>query len=361
MRYPLIRRACLSAAAVALVILLPATLMAQKGELGPTNVTVVSNGTSANVSWTPVSSRGVTYRVLRAPDARQRGVDLTDPIDGATFEDAKVESGATYFYQVVALYADGTVAAAAPVGFTLPSAVPVELVPVPMPPPKSKIAAPPPAQVSVTGTPALTHVTWGLVGASSYSVQRWMPSVPDCCRASSPQLAATDTEWDDPVPWAGTYVYRVTAFYADGRQGFVDVSYTRPEPTNPGAVTPQHWVTYQVPPGSFPSIGTTSVIRSIDWAVTVNVAWSKVPGASYYIVWGPGLPNTGKQLNTTVNKGVETHQTIVSVNNGSGQVFRWGVNTWTVAAFFLPGPVSTAAANFTKISLTIPKKSPPNR
>ena len=37
----------------------------------------------------------------------------------------------------------------------------------------------------------------------------------------------------------------------------------------------------------------------------------------------------------------------------------WGVNTWTVGAFFLPGPVSTPAANFTKGSLNIPAPKRP--
>lgn len=115
----IVRRTRVAAAAMMLVILLPAPLLAQRGVPGPTNVTVVSNGSTATVSWTPVESRGVLYRVLRAPNETERGIDLTDPIEGVTFEDGKVELGVAYFYQVVAVLADGTLAAAAPVAFTM--------------------------------------------------------------------------------------------------------------------------------------------------------------------------------------------------------------------------------------------------
>lgn len=112
-------RTRVAAVAMMLLMLLPAPLLAQRGVPGPTNVTVVSNGSTATVSWTPVESRGVLYRVLRAPNDADRGIDLTDPLEAVTFEDGKVELGATYFYQVVAVLADGTLAAAAPVAFTM--------------------------------------------------------------------------------------------------------------------------------------------------------------------------------------------------------------------------------------------------
>src|SRR3990172_2903060 len=86
----------------------------------PTNVTVVGAVGSATVAWTPVSGRGVTYRVLRSPSAKERGRDLPPPITMASFVDPKVEPGMTYFYQVIAGYRDGTAAAAEPVGFTVP-------------------------------------------------------------------------------------------------------------------------------------------------------------------------------------------------------------------------------------------------
>jgi len=54
---------------------------------------------------------------------------------------------------------------------------------------------------------------------------------------------------------------------------------------------------------------------------------------------------------------VETQQTSYNLPDGCwGCAPRdWGVNTWTVGAFFLPGPLSTAAAAFTKGSANIPQ------
>ena len=205
---------------------------------------------------------------------------------------------------------------------------------------------PAPTGVTVTGTPALAHVTWGFVGASSYSVQRWMQSDPTCCRASSPQLGARETGWDDPLPSAGTYVYRVTANYADGRQGFVDVSYLRPEPTNPAVLTVTKLAFWKEPKGFTPGY----------WVTNVKLEWTKVAGAAYYVLWGPLLPTTGKQWNTTVSNDVGTHQTWVNSTDaliGGAAPLAWGVQTWTVAAFFLPGPVSTVPASFTKGSLDL--------
>jgi hypothetical protein len=167
-----------------------------------------------------------------------------------------------------------------------------------------------------------------------------MQSNPDCCRVSSPQLGAAKTEWNNPVPLSGTYVYRVTAVYPDGRQGYVDVNYVRPEPTNPAALTAMHLWSMPVSAG----------IAPFYYIIVVNVAWTPVPGAAYYVLWGPGLPTTGRTM----------EETQVQVSSGSPGVvpLKWGVNTWTVGAFFIPGPVSTAAANFTRGSVNVsePKK-----
>jgi hypothetical protein len=207
---------------------------------------------------------------------------------------------------------------------------------------------PPPAGVTVTGTPALARVTWGFVGASSYSVERWMQNDPSCCRASSPQLGARETGWDDPLPLSGTYVYRVTASYADGRQGFVDVTYLRPEPTNPAILTGiRQRVFWQQQQGLTPGY----------WQVIVRVDWSEVPGAAYYVLWGPGQPTTGTRLNTTVSNNVETHQTSVLIRSDAQPAgapkLTWGLNSWTVGAFFLPGPISTVGRSFTRGTLDL--------
>lgn len=150
------------------------------------------------------------------------------------------------------------------------------------------------------------------------------------------------------MPLTGTYVYRVTANYADGRQGFLDVNYVRPEPTNPATLTVGRRMYWQPPKGLTPGY----------WSITVTVAWTEVPGAAYYILWGPGQPAAGTRLNTTVSNNVETHQTSVIIQSDAPQpsgapTLTWGMNTWTVGAFFLPGPVNTVTASFTKGTLDL--------
>ncbi len=303
MRNSLIHRACLGAATVTLLMLLPAMLLAQRGAPGPTNVRVVSNGASASVSWTPVSSRGVTYRVLRAPDARQRGVDLTDPIDAATFDDFKVESGATYYYQVVAVYDDGSVAAAAPVAFTVPNAGLGTPIRDPLPPPKSKIA-PAPGNPSVVGSPAIANVSWvAAPGASGYSVERWSQVNPACCRAASPVLPANATSWaDSNYPLEGSYTFRITALYPDGGHGTVDVGWLRPTPQDPAVFE-----------AAFVS------------GTTVKLTWQSVPGVTRYLLGGPGT-----------NSNVPVSGNTVSVAGVPA-----GRQIWTVFSLYEPGGVFT--------------------
>ena len=213
------------------------------------------------------------------------------------------------------------------------------------------LAGPPPASVSVTGTPARTHVTWVTVGAGSYTVERWLASNPECCRAKSPLLGSGETTWDDAGSVAGKYVYRVTALYLDGRQGFVDVNYLHPEPTNPATLTATIGIYVRV--NYVLSLGVSS-----GWSVPTLLQWTEVPGAAYYMLWGPGLPTAGLQLNTIRNRnGGYTQQTSYAIPyiNCDCTSRAWGLNTWTVGAFFLPGPLSTAATAFTKGSASIPE------
>jgi hypothetical protein len=132
MRYPLIRGAGLATAIAALCTPLPAPLAAQEF-LPPAKVTVQASGGAVTVAWAPVASKGISYRVVRSLSAKERGRDLTTPITVASFVDAKVEPGMTYFYRVIAVYRDGTSAAAEPVGFTVPVGLATQtLAPVPV-------------------------------------------------------------------------------------------------------------------------------------------------------------------------------------------------------------------------------------
>ena len=70
----------------------------------------------------------------------------------------------------------------------------------------------------------------------------------------------------------------------------------------------------------------------------MELGWSAAPGAAYYMLWGPGLPNTGVRVDST-------RQVVSGVPPGA--------QTWTVGSYYLPGPVTTNASAFTKTTLTV--------
>lgn len=269
----LIHRAGLATAIAALLTPLPTPLAAQRGSAAPTNVTVVGTGSSATVTWTPVERRGVTYRVLRADQAREAGIDITRPVEVAPVVDPKVEPSRTYFYQVIAVYPDGTTTAAAPVGFTVPApalggealrtAQPIARMAPRSPPPPTAVTG-----ISVTGTTASATITWQPVtGAVSYTVTR---STPD---GSAPRAFAgfTTAFWKDDGPGgigfviAGTYGYQVMAILPDGSSVSGQASWTRPNPTCAPPLPNQPMLTVLDPTGQ---------------------------GSSEFVTYGP-LPNGG--------------------------------------------------------------------
>lgn len=76
-------------------------------------------------------------------------------------------------------------------------------------------------------------VNWNVVrGATTYSVQRWKADDTQCCNNATPRTGVRAPPWTDaPLPVSGTFVYRVTAFFADDRrvQGEVQFGYRKPE------------------------------------------------------------------------------------------------------------------------------------
>ncbi len=177
-------------------------------------------------------------------------------------------------------------------------------------------AGPAPVGLSVSGTPAAASVAWqAMPNATSYSISRWLKNDPTVCRGSSGSL--TSLQWSDGVGaagCAGTFVYSLSASYADGSVGTAQVEWTSPLPTNPASLT-----------GTVKGDG------------IVELTWPAVAGASYYLLWGPGLAN-GTQANGTT-------YTVQGVPAGPQE--------FTVGAYFLPGPVSTVATAFTKGRVTV--------
>ncbi|MEO8453066.1 MAG: hypothetical protein ABI647_24970, partial [Gemmatimonadota bacterium] len=282
---------CLTLVAAALS---PAAASAQrtrpsKGGLpGPAGVTVTAGAASAVVSWTALPDRGVTYRVLRALDAFATGADIAPPTDLVTLEDPKVSAGTTYFYQVVAVYADGTLGAAAPVAFTYAGptqpalsarapATAVNAPPLTLAPgattPRNRLGAvpgPAPTGVVVTGTPPTARLTWNAMpNVARYAVWRGQGSAVSVERTPA---GFTGTQFQDIVPDpALTYRYAIIAYYPNGTSAEAPaVQFTSPPLINPSGFT-----VHDRGQGA------------------VDFQWQAVPGAIRYRLDGPGLPNTG--------------------------------------------------------------------
>lgn len=235
----LIRFACW----IAVALVLPSRAEAQKSRnLSPSGVTVQSAGAGVAIDWLPIPVRGVTYRVLRAPDPASAGVDLIAPSSKNGAVDPNPAPGVTYFYQVVAVFTDGSQQAAAPVQFTVPGAMVKSVSTISSRGRSSAVAAAAAAAptvlsgISVNGTMAAATVTWPPVQAvASYTVTRSHPN--DATSHTSPSL--TTTTWTDTgirgvgLENAGVYTYQVTATRTDGSVVTGSTTWTRPDPTCP--------------------------------------------------------------------------------------------------------------------------------
>lgn len=278
-----------------LLTLIPAGLAAQKGGAPPANVVVQASGSGAAVAWDLVKGRGVTYRVLRALDAKAPGLDITRPVDGGPLLDQQVAPGTTYFYQVVAVYPDGTTGVSPSVGYTVPAPPPA---PSPAPaitsissprattgslkgPPvalapgsttRSPLATPTAVtNVQVQGTIASAVVSWQPVsGALSYSVKRAAPAgfgggAGYGTPGNSPASGLPATTWTDNgsggvgFPAPGVYTYQVTAALPGGASVTGQTTWRRPDPTcaAPPAGQPMLAVldVQALPPAHFHAIG----------------------------------------------------------------------------------------------------------
>lgn len=183
--------------------------------------------------------------------------------------------------------------------------------------PMTASAGPPPTGLTVTASGILTgQVGWQPVAdAASYSVTRWLQSDPNCCRASSPSLSGTS--WNDAgLQWPGTYVYRVYVNYTDGRQGYADVSFTRPTPQDPTGFGAK-----VLGPGG------------------VTLSWAPVPGVTTYLVGGPGTGQYGSEV-------AGTSVTLDGVPPGRQQ--------WTVASKYSPGGLLTEGKLWPTTSAEMP-------
>jgi hypothetical protein len=78
----------------------------------------------------------------------------------------------------------------------------------------------------------------------------------------------------------------------------------------------------------------------------VRLSWAGVSGVSYYVLLGPGLPQGGVRV---------TGATAYNAVNVPA-----GLQEWAIGSYYEPGPVSTAAAAFPRVSLNVtPPPAPP--
>lgn len=187
----------------------------------------------------------------------------------------------------------------------------------------SSPAGPAPTNAGVKGTPAEAVVTWyppsGVNGvAYKYVVERWSQANPGCCRAMSASIASQGgpITWHDPIQSSGTWIYRISTVYVDGRVGYVDVPYIYPDPEAP--------------------IGFSAKQLRGD---TVMLSWQPVKNASYYAVAGPPA-NTSFRVDST-------HTRIAGVPVGNQS---WQLSTIYETA--TPGGPRAGSA-FVSTSLTV--------
>jgi len=250
--------------ALAFVFLKAGVVTAQDRSSFPTDVKVTGDGTSATVSWTAVPFEGVAYRVVRRAETEKVGVDRTKPVSATSFVDSRLTPGLTYFYEVIAVFRDGTSASAEPVAYIAPVASLPE--PVVIQPTAVK-------GVTVEGTTASALVTWQPVpGALSYTIAR-RPNIPN---VSSATWSTATTSWNDTgpqgmgFPRAGTYTYEVKSALPDGSIVSGSATWTRPNPTCDAPPSGQPMV-QALTPGAVTWIPPVPDLAGFQWTAGSNI------------------------------------------------------------------------------------------
>jgi microsomal dipeptidase-like Zn-dependent dipeptidase len=181
-------------------------------------------------------------------------------------------------------------------------------------PPTALPAGPAPTGLSATGTQATATLTWlPVAGVASYVVTRQRAG------AASVQfpLASTNQGMYDSGLTPGTpYSWTVRAIQPDGSEGSANVSFTTPPAENP-----------------------LGFIARQTGDATVKLWWQPVVGASYYVLFGPGTQG-GLKVDTSL-----IAHTLTGIPAGAQE--------WLLASYYDPGPVSTPAANFSRVQVAV--------
>jgi hypothetical protein len=167
---------------------------------------------------------------------------------------------------------------------------------------KLATAGPAPTGLQVAGTTVSATLAWQAVtGAVLYVMKRDQAGVPTVQRSIFPTVR---TLQDKGLLPGIAYTYTISANQADGSSGSASVPYTTPPPVNPSGFT-----AVQVAQGA------------------ARLIWQPVPGASYYVVLGPGSSNGGVKVSDT---------TFIVTGAPSG------LQSWSVGSYYDPAPPSTS-------------------
>jgi len=309
-----IRGASIGALAIAFTSMVQFPLAAQDRSLIPTDVKIVGDGTSATVTWAAVPVEGVTYRVLRRAETEKAGVDLTKPVSGTSYVDPGVTAGLTYFYELIAVFRDGTSASAEPVTFIAPSPLVAQPIAVAQPTILKETTRAPTAVTGITvqGTTASAVISWQPVtGALSYSVTRFKPNSATTGSLGSTTTSISRASWNDTGPQGlgfaipGTYTYDVTAVLSSGKSVTGRATWTRPDPSCAAPPSGQPMLTALNPP-------------AVEWI-------GQIPDVAGFL-WAQSLSNP--IMAYRIERGVQ------------------GSNTWTLLATSCDGSLGSALAGY---------------
>jgi hypothetical protein len=186
------------------------------------------------------------------------------------------------------------------------------------------VAGPAPALKVEGVTATQVGLSWAaLEGVDRYSFVRSQPNTPD--------LVTERTQAETVMPFAQRHIfldekllpgssgsYEVRAFYPDGRVGIARIPFTTLPPNNPPGLTAT-----QTGGGK------------------VKLQWGRANCCpSYFAVFGPGSSQGGVKVAGNLDAYEVTGAPM-------------GSQEWAVASYYEPGPVATAAAQFSRVALTV--------
>ncbi|MEO8577962.1 MAG: hypothetical protein ABI556_14735 [Gemmatimonadales bacterium] len=137
-----------------------------------------------------------------------------------------------------------------------------------------------------------------------------------------------------------------------GLQEWKVASYYEPGPVSTPASEFTRTLLNVIPPAAVNPTGFTAVQIS---SARVKLSWQPVAGAAYYVVRGPGLPDSSATVQANLAAGVSSAGTATS--SGTVELTANGVASglrrWTLASYFDPGAVSTPETEFPRVWLNV--------